>query len=203
MATDAKSLLSQANCFACYGNSPYTLKLMQLSLWAQLGGGGGGGGSPVTGTWFDSFPAASISGGSQINTPNFSYSMPITIGKNGTVTTLRVGFQALSAGPSGDGIKLALYTAGGSLLGSVTGVALPADANSIKPFTLSAGIPVTVGNYLVAMSINSSGGDTISSNASASTALVYTTLPYSSFPAATLPASSAYGANLFLGAQVV
>lgn len=36
MATDAPTLLSEANCFNCYTATPYALQLMKLSLLAQI-----------------------------------------------------------------------------------------------------------------------------------------------------------------------
>jgi hypothetical protein len=54
MATDAQSLLTQANCFKCVGDSPYVLTLMQLALLQQIAtapasGGGGSGGNVTAG----------------------------------------------------------------------------------------------------------------------------------------------------------
>lgn len=57
MATDAQTLLSEANCFNCYGANEYMLQLMELALLVRIvnngisGGGGAanlsGAGSPV------------------------------------------------------------------------------------------------------------------------------------------------------------
>jgi hypothetical protein len=47
VATDPQSLLSEANCYACYGGNTNMLLLMELALLAQIvaaGGGGAGGG---------------------------------------------------------------------------------------------------------------------------------------------------------------
>lgn len=35
MATDAQSLMTQGQCFSCFGNSMYFLTLMRLALWRQ------------------------------------------------------------------------------------------------------------------------------------------------------------------------
>lgn len=36
MATDAQTLMAEANCFSCYAATPYALQLMKLSLLSQL-----------------------------------------------------------------------------------------------------------------------------------------------------------------------
>ncbi len=36
MATDAQSLISQANCYECFAVNPYTARLMQLALLKQI-----------------------------------------------------------------------------------------------------------------------------------------------------------------------
>jgi hypothetical protein len=45
MATDAQTLLTEAQCYACYASNPYTLNLLKLALLQQIAAAGGGGGT--------------------------------------------------------------------------------------------------------------------------------------------------------------
>jgi len=151
------------------------------------------GGGPDT--WYDVETSGNVDSSASIGSGSMAWAT-VTVGSAGNATKLRFYLGTSTAGT--DSVKMALYSAGGSLLSSGT-VATPNSNSAYVECTITTQA-VTATTYNIAY-ISQSGNATIGYKTGTGT-LNYQTETYASFPPPSLPSPSTIAYNMAISVYV-